>query len=222
MRFLVYSHHNDNTHEGATFREVGELTARSKLAYAKRHGYDFLCQTTFPAGVAPCFERIYMALENLSQYDWMLYTDADASIVNHAIKLEDLIDDRYDLITTQNGRNTWEVEINNGVMLIRCTDWIRDLFKQVDQPQYHSHPWLSQKALMDLVKDPAVAARIKLTPWRFFNSLWHSAFPADNWQHGDFIIHACGGSNAWRKALFTELDTKNLDQPFTINTPPCR
>lgn len=223
MRFLVYTHHNDGIHEGASFREVGELSAPSKAAYAARHGYDFLCQTVFPPSVAPCFERIYMALEHLDHYDWLFYTDADAMIMNPEVRLEDLIDERYDLITTENTSSSRPVETNNGVMLIKCSEWSRALLKRIDTPHYHSQPMLSQQALNDFYREPETAARIRLTPWRFFNSLWHSQYSADNWQSGDFVLHAAGGGNLWRKTLFTELAPQvaagNL---ITINTPPAR
>ncbi len=223
MRFLVYTHHNDNVHEGASFREIGELTAPSKEVYARRHGYDFLCQTTFPPTVAPCFERVYMALENMDRYDWMFYTDADAMITNQDTRLENLIDDQYDLITTVDPTCDKFVNINNGVMLIKCSEWSRSFLKLIDSPVYHSHPWLSQQALIDFYAEPETKSHIKLTPWRFFNSLWHSSYGDHNWQPGDFVLHAAGFGNAWRKTLFTEITKKLASGPLlTIDTPQAR
>lgn len=224
MRFLVYTHHNDEIHEGASFREIGELTLPSKRAYAAKHGYDFVCEDSFDYDKVPRrFERVTMALERWNQYDWMFYTDADAIITNPDVRLEDLIDENYDLITTVDDTCSKFININNGVMLFKCSDWTKALFERINVPHYHNQPWLSQQALIDFYQEPETVAHIKLTPWIFFNSLWHSAYSDHNWRPGDFVLHACGGGNWWRKMLFTEVSRQIANgEPITITTPQAK
>lgn len=220
MKVAVFTYHNANTHEGASFADVGNLTLPSKRAYAARHGYDFLFRDDFDYTKTPLgFERVEMVLEHQSSYDWMFYTDADAMIMNPDIRIEDLVDDAYDLIVSHNYHVGSHVEVNNGVMLVKNTEWSHTFFRWMHQPVYHAHNWLSQKAIMDAFALGQGAVHIKLTPFRFFNSFWHSAFPKDNWQPGDFVLHAAGGGNAWRKRLFTELAPQvAAGGPITIKT----
>jgi hypothetical protein len=223
MKVALYTYHNTNVHEGASFAEVGDLTLPSKRAYCECHGYDFFFGTDFDYTKVPLgFERVEMALDYLSSYDWMLYTDADAIITNPNIRVEDLVDENYDIMVSHDTRVSSHVELNNGVMFLRNTPWVHEILRWMHQPLYHSHRWLSQQALMDVV-NRGDGQRIKLSHFRDFNSLWHSALPEFNWQPGDFILHACGGGNLWRKTLFTEIAPKVAAGSLTsISTPQAK
>ncbi len=224
MKIALYTYHNTNVHEGATFADIGNLTLPSKRAYAARHGYDLLFRDDFDYAKTPLgFERVEMVLDHLKDYDWMLYTDADAIITNPAVRVEDLIDEAYDVIVSHDARVTGHVEVNNGVMLVKNTEWAHNLFRWMHQPKYHQHPWLSQQAIMDSINHGDGRSHIKLTHFRTFNSLWHSALPEYNWQPGDFVLHAAGFGNGWRKTLFTEITKKLALGPLlSIDTPQAR
>ena len=42
MKFLLITLYDNNTHNGGTFKQVHDLTVKSKEDYCKYHGYDLL------------------------------------------------------------------------------------------------------------------------------------------------------------------------------------
>jgi hypothetical protein len=76
-----------------------ECSLGNKGRYCRRHGYRFVHSTgvSDPA-VHPIWENIPMLLRELPSCDWLFWVDANSVVMNGAIKLEEFIDDDFDLI----------------------------------------------------------------------------------------------------------------------------
>lgn len=224
MKFLVFTFHNGGSHEGCSFTELAKLTSPSKEEYAKYHGYDFYCQTEdFSPDRAIGWAKIDILNRKLPDYDWLLYVECDAMIMNPTIRLENLIDDNYDVIISNSEYRDNYQGVNTGVMLVKSSDWSIGFFEYLSKKShFFNRDWYEQGAIINEVRDsPVVRSHFKLVHNRLFNSYYHRGTPEENFVVGDFICHSAGTSNESRQALFTELRDKRILIPedHQIRTP---
>jgi hypothetical protein len=186
MKFLVFSFHNEGSHEGCSFSKLAQLTLPSKIDYAAAHGYDFYCNAVAnPKGKAIGWEKVQIMLDKMSQYDWMLYVECDAMIMNETIRLENIIDDKYDIMLAN--CHTWPdyKGVNTGVMLVKCSEWSKNFLNLLNsQEQYFNGNWFEQGAIINAIKigQYETDQHIKLVHNRLFNSYYHKDTTADNFQ----------------------------------------
>src|ERR1044072_4010687 len=105
MKILCYSYCDSNSHEGCSFKELAALTQPSIKEYCALHDYDYSFQYDgFNSNKIIGWERYDITLRELDRniYDWIFYIDADATIMNHTIRLENIIDDNYDIMIAKN------------------------------------------------------------------------------------------------------------------------
>lgn len=138
--------------------------------------------------------KIYFLKIWLNEYDWLMWIDSDAMVMNHAIKLEDTIGkcgDR-DLIICRDypssGKNTEALGINCGVFLIRNCEWSIQFLNDIDKrkPEYLSHRFPEQEAMEEVMC--ASISHVAKVHNPLLNQFWVT------WQPGDFIVHHAGGS----------------------------
>ena len=213
MKFLVFTYSSQGTHEGCSFDKLAELTRPSKIEYCKTHNYvhlDAIVNENYNKPIG--WLKIEVFLKEIENYDWILYVEADAMILNQTIRLENLIDDNYDIIVAKNRHNKKKIEINCGVMLVKCSEWSKNFFKNLLEDT--SNSWFEQGAIMDKINnDQEIRKHFKLVENRFFNSYFHEWYPDDNFRPGDFILHAAGSSNSFREKLFSFLQDKIVRVP---------
>lgn len=188
------------------YKSLYEISGRIKQAYCFKHGYDCLVYNTenlIPTSRQKNWGRVQGILHHIHDYDWLFYLDTDILIMNHEIKVEDYIDDQYDLIV---GPLPHEGHLMSSGMLIRNCRWsvefFLDLYAQVqfiDQPYYSEgksfatgNPckggyYFEQSALHFLYDtEEKYRKRIKVVPRKYFNS------ETETYQKGDFLIHFPG------------------------------
>lgn len=222
MKFLVYTFHDGGSHEGCSFKELAKLTMPSKQEYAKLHGYDFYVREDSNPERAVGWTKIDIALDKIESYDWMLYVECDAMIMNQTIRLESLIDNNYDIIIANSKYRSDYTGINTGVILVKCSQWSKDFLKSLNgSPEFFNSNWFEQGAIIQAVRNDEVRSHFKLVDNRLLNSYHHQDTPDDNFVLGDFICHAAGISNESRQALFTELGGRiiNLPEDKSVKTP---
>ena len=107
----------------ASYTPLLDATAATNQAYARKHGYAF---RQFVGNLSSIphtanFNRYYLLREEISrgEHDWALWLDADAIVVNHANRLETIIERSPDrLLIACRGTFDGEFDINNGVFLL--------------------------------------------------------------------------------------------------------
>lgn len=133
---------------------------------------------------APTFGKIKLALAAcVGRPDyWLLWTDADAMLVNQTRSLLDVVDDAYDMIVASD----WFM-INAGVLLLRCSPWNIEFMKSVYEARnYDNAPALDQSAFNDFISPEHVKPHIKHVP------KWLINVYTEEYRPGDFIVHFAG------------------------------
>jgi len=207
-KILIYTFADANQHHGCAFNELLKVTNISKEQYCKTHGYDFYCRTdNFKTPNSLGWERFQIICDFIDQYDWLFYIECDAAIVNHTIKLENLIDDNYDIIIGKVSNTKDHIQVNSGVFLVRCSEWSKNYFNSINKSEVYSKYTDSQQFLISEINNKnEIKNHFKIMHLRFFNSYYHEWHPEDNYQHGDFVLHLAGTSNSYRQKVFTEIN----------------
>lgn len=176
---------------GDAYKEAVAVGIENKRAYCERHGYDFICgeeslDTSRPISWTKV--RLIQQVMKNSSYKWIFWTDADSLIMNQAIPLEDLIDDKYNFILSRDMN-----EVNCGQFLIKNCLWSEDFLKAVyAHTDCIKHIWWEQQAIILELKKSKWMNQTKLISQRLINS-----YPSNliglgcrsTYQPGDFIIH---------------------------------
>jgi len=194
----------------------------SKQEYAKLHGYDFYVREDSNPERAVGWTKIDIALDKIENYDWILYVECDAMIMNQTIRLENLIDNNYDIIIADSKYRSDYTGVNTGVMLMKCSPWSRDFLQSLNEKSEFFHTnWFEQGAIIQAIRNDDIRLHFKLVDNRLFNSYYHKDTPDDNFRFGDFICHCAGTSNETRHALFSELSQRIIKPPTNtlIETP---
>lgn len=133
---------------------------------------------------APTFGKLKLAMAACKgRHDyWLLWTDADALIVNQSKSLLDIVDDAYDIIVASD----WFM-INAGVLLLRCSDWNMQFLQTVyDAREFDHAPALDQAALNHFFQKRDVKPHVKHVP------KWLINVYTEEYNPGDFIVHFAG------------------------------
>lgn len=211
LKILVCSYFDGNSHEGPTYRELSELTYPSIKEYCKLHGYDFYSrEDNIRTDRIVGWERIQIICDFIDKYDYIFYFDCDCLIMNHNIKIENLIDENYDFQIAKNSISKGWDGVNTGTFIVKCSQWSKEFFNKLNNKQEWFHKWcFEQAAIIDeLANSEDVRNHTKIENCRKLNAFHHVWYDVDDFQFGDFIIHDAGTSNNHRFKLFTEMKNK--------------
>lgn len=174
-----------------------QYTRARNCDYAEQHKYQFIAFKEKLDDSRPAsWSKLLALLMNWDDYDWLMWIDADAMIMNKDIKLESIIDNKYDFIvsTDLNG-------INCGIFLVKTTEFMRQIFEQAyDKKEFINHPWWEQAALMSLMNENEILRqKTKKINKKEINSYMN------DFEKGDFILHLPGFSNDTRYLILKGL-----------------
>jgi hypothetical protein len=136
---------------------------------------------------APTFGKIKLAIAacNNRPNAWLLWSDADAIIVNQTVPLEHIIDDGYDVILSYD----W-LMVQAGVLLFKCTPWsLEFLSKTYDDRTFDKARALDQSAVqayLDKLTKAELEEHVKVVPKYAMNVY------LEEYRPGDFLIHMAG------------------------------
>lgn len=179
-------------------RNVGLLTAYdqnqaalaqwsnpNKQRYCDRHGYRFIVRTDgFDASRHPAWSKIKFIREHLPQFEWLFWSDADSLIMNGDIRLEEFLDDGYDLIIAQEDPGVGLYNLNTGQMFFRNSDWSMRFLEEVyGQTLFINDPIHEQRAVIHLRERSDFSEHVQVVTQKRFNS-----YPG-NYGPGDFLVH---------------------------------
>ncbi len=134
---------------------------------------------------APTFGKIKLALSACVGRPgyWMLWSDADALIVNQTLPLTSVIDNRFDLMLSED----W-LMVNAGVLLIKCTPWTERFLRNVyNAREFDKARALDQSAFQHFIDNlPDRTDRIGYAPKHRINVY------IEEYRPGDFLLHMAG------------------------------
>lgn len=114
---------------------------------------------------------------------WLLWSDADALIINQTVPLPTIIDDAYHMAATED----W-LMMNAGVLLFRCSPLTIDFLTRVyADVSFNTARALDQSALQHyLDSEPEAAAAMRWLPKHAMNVY------TEEYRPGDFLVHMAG------------------------------
>lgn len=186
------------------YQPLADLTwDQNKKLYAERHDYLAINKTSnFVGNISIGFEKIFFLRDLMKEHPevkWFWWTGTDSMVTNFTTKIEDKIDENYELILATDCN-----EINNDSFLIKNSEWGRDYIQGIIDvmPQYSNHYFFEQQAMIESY--PLNKESIKIVPQRYLNAYRNDLYPHQSkydqlgtdgtWQKGDWLIHWPGTS----------------------------
>jgi len=210
----------DHTSGELPFQVVANTTFSSKLNYANMHGYDFLSLNGFGTDKSGKYNptqigylRILRVFNNIENYDYIMWIDADALVTNPNMTIEDFqIDDSifycsYDW-SGYYSLNTGNFILKNTPQTKLFIDAFYEISKNYDMPE-------EQATINAMYSIPNLKPAIKVLEHKFLNAvpsvdlvkkdIWgNKPSPPCPWKPGDFLVHATGLPNSERVRIFNE------------------
>jgi hypothetical protein len=168
--------------------------ADNNIAYARRHGYASYVHTGgFSRRRHPSWSKILFVLQALRRHRWALWCDADALVMDHAKRIEDLLDPRFDLIFARWGGPNPPPHVNCGVFLVQNTVFARAFLHAAwwHRSLIH-HFWWEQGAINHMLDSHRFDRVKQVAQYRDFNAFVGVRDDPDPYRPGDFIAHLSG------------------------------
>lgn len=181
----------------------------NKETYAKRHGYQSFAKVDNFSAEAVHFDKfvhILHILESNPKLSWVWWLDNDAMITNFNHKIENVIDDSYDIVMA-----TDLASINTGSFFVKNSEnsrvWLKDMISK-RKDYLNDKKWFDQQCVIDTYvtyKDI-----IKLVPQKTINSYDYRMYNVQGidmlgndgqWEQGDWVVHWPGLNNNLRVQL---------------------
>lgn len=174
---------------------IGDCMYDNVSRYCTKQQYDFVCgKESLDESRHPVWSKILILQSAIAtnKYDWILWIDADALVVNDDIRIEDIIDRHRtseSLVLVSQDRNG----LNAGVFLIKACQESHKLLQEVyDNVECLDHPLREQESLRRLLEESnRYGDAYKYIPKNEINSYLHP-YHTGGYQPGDFIIHFAG------------------------------
>jgi hypothetical protein len=187
---------------GERYKGVVAAGIENKMSYCKMHGYDFInCGESLDNSRPVPWTKVLLILDVMKnkQYKWIFWTDADSLIMNKNKKLEEFIDDGYELIITKDLN-----AINSGQFFIKNSEWSNEfLHKVYSHEEFINHHWWEQMGVITELQDANNLMHVKIMPQRTFNSYQGFNNLEVDYHPGDFIIHFPGtGAEKLSKLMY--------------------
>ncbi|KAH9324959.1 hypothetical protein KI387_005137 [Taxus chinensis] len=218
-----------------SFQGLMKLVEPNKKSYAQSHGYDFIdASDAVDKNRPPSWSKILAVRNNLPNYDWIFWNDADSLVTNPNIYLEDVLysitgDMDYekmpDFIVTEDVTG-----VNAGMFFFRNSEWSRMfLDRWWNATGFIRPPGQSKSgdndALKHLIKtmpqDEKKHVRIPRMQCVFNSNMWSPSWKSSHrlmtltktvWQgvyaKGDFMVHLAGlnDKKKWVRKILHELE----------------
>lgn len=177
--------------------------------YCDRNNYDFICSNASLDLDRPLqWSKIKILQQNLKDYEWLMWIDADAAIMNKDIKIESIIDNNYNIIIAREDCRD-KIIINTGVFLIKNTEWSKNfLTSWYNLKGFIRKGWYDQSAFIHLYNSKIdIKNNVKIIKQKLINSF------NDSFTKGDFIIHFPGNANKnlLKQLSYYDKDSNNVD-----------
>jgi len=166
-----------------------EASSNCMRQYCARHGYTFICYTRNPWAERPVpYGKLIALQQQLPNFDWLVWLDADVAIVRPEQQVESMLDKRYHFIA---GNDSYG--LNTGVFFLRNSSEGVELLQAVtDYPAWNPNVCWEQDSFKALLEQQS-----KFRSWTLMFGDRYSA----HWtyRHPYWVFHAYGQLNNFRK-----------------------
>jgi len=192
------------------YREIVKYGKKSLEKYCAKHGYDFFYETEeTPGGVYDSkrdipWYKIKLLLKVMeSDYDFVVWNDADSQIINYDITLESILHEHLndrDVLVSRD----WQSILNTGTMFLRNCEYTCTLLSEVWNNTHNFDTSLHEQAsLGDLYTRNVLDCQEHITILSLqlqnkFLTYWYCFQPGDC-----FIVHATRCSHDRIGFIFT-------------------
>ncbi len=190
---------------GDSYITLKKLIAYNRQTYANKWNYTIFSgnEDVFPAQTfieprawlkAAYFYQLLTSTQT-RDVDWLLWVDCDALITRFDLSVDDVLSDlkttsQHHVVVAEDPHT----EFNSGVMLVRNSDWSRELWghalQKASNVSVREHKWWEQQALLELYRENIheEKTRILITPHRWkINAL--QTFRRHEFNASSFILH---------------------------------
>lgn len=193
----------------SAMREIHAVTVRGKQDWAALHGYDFLDVRQWHDESAVVWQKMALLERNMSQYELVVWLDADTVVTNPAWKAEDFVQGQRSVVYASGDWGPCPEEdrwywFNTGNMVVRWlgADSIRffEAMWQRGRDKWWNIWGFEQSTLQEMKRDPAFANLICTLPGKMLNAVPRSVqeHTHNPWDDKDFVAHITGITNAHR------------------------
>ena len=202
--------------------EYKDIVSSNLKEYSERHGYDLISYyEPYDCGKEVWWNKHDFIRKHIQDYDWIMWIDSDCLFINMSIKIEDVIDENYDIITVMNVINHYDgTHTNNtetGCILFRSNQKTIDFINfWVELRNEDNVFWKETKSeaihndgtiLRELIeRDENRRKQVKLLT----NKEFVINHPIFNLYPNAFIVHTPGTTTSEKLRLIKQISTKVL------------
>lgn len=184
-----------------SFGHIRAVTIENHKEYARRHGYEYVCQERDVQYAKVFYDRLrwYCELLRSGKFDWLQVVDADILFTNFNIEIESITDNAFHAVLCRDA-----LMIVAGDMVLRCTpqciEWLSAVIAL--EPFYQPPARNEQFAMEHLM--PRFDDIIKIVPQKQMSTYDYSLYrnlggnyvkgldaggQCGEWERGDFKFH---------------------------------
>lgn len=189
------------------------LTDAAKSHYCEKFGYKYFLhkERTVPER-RPHWEKPNAMLSHFDDFDYVVWMDADATIVNMDFDIAELFGDK--IIYMSKDINGW----NNGVFAVKTGDIARNFLEDVNRlyPEFKHAKFIEQTCMGHLMdtKYKEYVCQVPAKKWNCYDNVYKH-YIDNEFCNGDFILHLPGEGGLpktnppYRIKRFTEINEAN-------------
>lgn len=164
----------------------------TQISYATKHSYDRITDTTVYDSSRPIsWFKIPLIQKYLSNYNYILWMDADVMVTNQNVRIESFIEEMHEdsfFLIARDLNN-----LNCGMFIIKNCEKSFEFLNDVwSRTEYINHPWWEQAAVIDVHSHYEGVQIIPRHLSHTFNGYDKSTDPLYPWVKGDWVIHFAG------------------------------
>ena len=188
MKIKIISAYNSN------YKSLSDLSFQTIDFFSKLNNFDFerFLISSYDRPFAWFkIKKIIEEIEN-KKYDYLVWIDADAIIINNNFYVKKIIEEKYNFYISKDFNG-----INTGVFMIKSCDYIKDFFLKVySLTEFLFHNTWEQAAIIKLINEnyKNIQDHIKYIDQKIFNAYDYRLFGFDENHEGhfnndSFIVH---------------------------------
>lgn len=182
-------------------------------AYCEKHGYTYIqYNDIIDSSRPPAWSKILAIKNHIDAFDWLMWIDADAIFYNHDIRIEERIDEQFNLIISKGCGDTWgdvnipdNANLNTGVFLIRGkVKWSVDLLNNIyGRTNRLNHRWWENQAFSDIYLENKleINGKIKVVDQHLLNGYENTLYGYFDFHHEQYTLHWAGMNEEDRKHM---------------------